>query len=266
MAGERAKKQVVRGLALFPFCWVLFSAVGVIGLDLVGVESDSEINLVFLVASFAALVVAFGRRELTQLGWERPVLGPIGFALGVLFVGLLVGILMISGWYRAEGSDHPLVSIVTSLLILCVGAAWQEVVFRGVIFRVMAQLAPFWAAVVVSSLLFGFAHLLNRDATVLGVVAGPTLTGAWFALLYAWSGRIWLPIGVHAGVNVAAAGLFGLVPLEGIASAVDASVTAPDMWANFHPVSSFPGLIPVALELVALAVGAMLLHRRRHFS
>lgn len=40
---------------------------------------------------------------------------------------------MISGWYRAEASHHP-------------------------------------HAVVVSSLLFGFAPLLNRDATVLGVV------------------------------------------------------------------------------------------------
>ena len=219
-----------------------------------------------LVASFGALVVAFGRRELTRLGWEQPILGPIGFALGVVFVAALVGILMISGWYRAEASHHPLTAVLTSLLMLFVGAAWQEIVFRGVIFRVMAQLAPLWAAVVVSSLLFGVAHLLNRDATVLGVLAGPTLTGAWFALLYAWSGRIWLPIGVHAGVNVAAASLFGLVPLEGLAAAADASLTAPDIWADFHRVSSFHGVIPVALELVALAVAVLLLRRRRHFS
>jgi hypothetical protein len=102
-------------------------------------------------------------------------------------------------------------------------AFFEELLFRGVLFRWTEEFAGSWAALLVSSALFGLLHLWNANATwfssfAIAMEAGILLGGA-----YMLTRSLWAPIGLHFGWNVTQ-GLVWDVPVSGYD--VDGMVTA----------------------------------------
>ena len=91
---------------------------------------------------------------------------------------------------------------------LSVVAWWEELVFRGYVFQNMiAGIGLKWS-VILSSLIFGFGHALNPEASILSSVLIAIITPQ---LIYAYlkTGQLWLPIGLHLGWNFFQASIFG---------------------------------------------------------
>ena len=77
----------------------------------------------------------------------------------------------------------------------------EEIIYRGfMIAYLMAFGMPFWAAGLVSSVAFGFAHSYQGPK---GVVKTDTI-GGMMALLYGLTGSLWAPIVAHAVMDLAA--------------------------------------------------------------
>lgn len=74
----------------------------------------------------------------------------------------------------------------------------EEVLWRGFLIWYLSQFMPVWAAAVVSSIGFGVAHSY-QGARNLPLI---TLAGAVFALLFILSGSLWLPMILHAAVDM----------------------------------------------------------------
>ena len=74
----------------------------------------------------------------------------------------------------------------------------EEVLWRGFLIWYLSQLMPVWGAVLVSTLGFGLAHAYQG----LSHLPQITVVGAVFAALYMISGSIWLPIILHAAVDI----------------------------------------------------------------
>lgn len=71
-------------------------------------------------------------------------------------------------------------------------AVMEEVLFRGVLFRILEERAGTVIALVVPSLLFGATHLVNVNATpwgalAIGLTGGPMLAAAYTATRSLWS-------------------------------------------------------------------------------
>jgi membrane protease YdiL (CAAX protease family) len=107
---------------------------------------------------------------------------------------------------------------------------------------------------------FAALHLANPGANPL---AGATVAvaGVMFCALYALTGRLWLPIGVHAGWNLAQGYLFGAAvsggDLGGSVTVSTARAGAPTWLTGgaFGPEASIVALILVTgVTLVALAL------------
>lgn len=127
------------------------------------------------------------------------------FATAMRSQGLVLAVLLVvvlgAGW--AIGFVHPDFKLspflplfaVVNLLFVCVA---EEAFFRGVI---QGQLARYGEplAVAVSGLLFGAAHL--GGGWQIGVLA--SLAGLGYALLYAKTRRIEIPIAAHFLLNLA---------------------------------------------------------------
>jgi membrane protease YdiL (CAAX protease family) len=93
-------------------------------------------------------------------------------------------------------------------MVLLFGAAGEEMLFHGYAFRVLLRSLGAFATILPVGMLFGLAHLPNRDATFLAIVN----TTAWGVLLgyaYVRTSALWLPIGLHFGWNLALP-LFGV--------------------------------------------------------
>jgi membrane protease YdiL (CAAX protease family) len=131
-----------------------------------------------------------------------------GLLLGLLMFGVVVACIALTGGYRVDGWGS--VTVAVGLVGFTAAAAvTEELLFRGVLFRVIEERAGTWGALALTAVLFGAMHLANPDATVWGAIAIAIEAGAMLGAAYAATRTLWLPIGLHAGWNLAAAGIFG---------------------------------------------------------
>ena len=133
---------------------------------------------------------------------------------GALFT-LIVGIAALLGAYVIEGWGG-MTSWVFILFWTGFNAGFvEELIFRGVMFRWIEEFGGSWAALVITSALFGLVHMGNDNATwmsglTIAAVAGTLLGGA-----YMLTRSLWLPVGLHFGWNVTQ-GLVWDVPVSGM--------------------------------------------------
>nr|WP_240897000.1 CPBP family intramembrane glutamic endopeptidase [Kineococcus vitellinus] len=128
----------------------------------------------------------------------------IGSALfaGVVAVMAVLGDYRVDGWGSASGA-------VALLGFSAAAAVTEEVLFRGVLFRVVEVWLGSWPALVLTAALFGASHLFNPHASLWGAVAITVEAGAMLAAAYVATRTLWLPIGVHFAWNFAEGGVFG---------------------------------------------------------
>lgn len=190
------------------------------------------VGIVSLAVAYAVLVrLVEGRREPAEVSARRLPLGlVVGLGLGAgLFVVCFLAIWALGG-FRVLGVRTPDWG-PWWMSMLVVGASagiTEEIAFRGVGYRILEELAGTWAAVVVSGVLFGAAHLGNPDATVAGAV-GIAVAGFVFALLYVTTRNLWLMMGFHAAWNVVQGPVLGVIV---------SGTGAPNGFLHVEPVGS----------------------------
>jgi len=163
---------------------------------------------------FAAGVVAnllltlkfeHGRLSDVGLNWEPRSLRNLagGLALGAGAVLVLVLGAVLSGMAEFESAVIDQSAIWIALLLL-IGVVGEELVFRGYPFQYLVRRWNQPATVIGSSLVFGLAHLSNRNVQFLGA-ANTALWGGLLGYAYARTRSLWLPAGLHFGWNIALA-------------------------------------------------------------
>ncbi|UZN03865.1 CPBP family intramembrane glutamic endopeptidase [Cellulomonas sp. S1-8] len=154
-----------------------------------------------------------------------------GLLLGALWCGAVIACIAAGGGYRVE-SVGSLTVVVGMVGFLAAGAVAEELMFRGLLFRLVEERTGTWVALVVSAVLFGAIHLMNPDASLWGAVAIAVEAGGVLGAAYAATRTLWLPIGLHLGWNFALGGVFG------------AEVSGSDMTQGLlHGVTSGPQIL-----------------------
>lgn len=156
------------------------------------------------------------RREVTELSLPgMPRQWGIGALLGLGLYSGCAGILMILGIYQVEGFN-PLSFMVPAIAMSVKSGIFEELVFRGVLFRSVEDLAGSWIAVVVSSLVFGFLHLLNPGATIAGAAYISIEAGVLLGAAYLLTRRLWMGIGFHMVWNYVQSAVYSGVVSGGV--------------------------------------------------
>jgi membrane protease YdiL (CAAX protease family) len=159
---------------------------------------------------YALLLRGLERRAPTELGSSgaaRELLS--GLLVGVVLFVTTIGIIAALGGYSVEGTQS--VTALGAPLVSAAAAAFtEELLARGILFRVVQEWLGTWAALVLSSALFGLAHAGNPHATVWSTTAIALEAGTMLGAAYLLSGRLWLPMGVHMAWNFVQGGVFGV--------------------------------------------------------
>ncbi|GAB2975215.1 lysostaphin resistance A-like protein [Saccharothrix stipae] len=134
---------------------------------------------------------AFGRGLLIGLGMFGAVIANIAFLGGY----------EVLGWGSAGGAVALLGFTAAAVVV-------EELIFRGILFRVVEQRIGTWGSLALTGLLFGAAHLFNPHATWWTASAIAVEAGFMLAAAYAATRNLWVPIGVHFGWNFAQGGIF----------------------------------------------------------
>jgi uncharacterized protein len=136
-----------------------------------------------------------------------------GLLLGFGFISLVMLVMWLTGGYRVAGIRT--VAVLWPVLIMSVQAGVvEEILTRGIIFRIAEEAIGTWWSVVLSALIFGFMHIWNPNATVFSSVSIALTAGVILALLYVVTRQLWVPIGLHAGWNFTLGGIYG-APVSG---------------------------------------------------
>ena len=138
-----------------------------------------------------------------------------GLLIGALLFGATVGVLALLGHYRITGVRDGLGVMLIPLCVSVAAAAIEEILLRGVLFRLLEASLGTWIALALSAAVFGVGHLANPNASGFAALAIALEAGVMLAAAYLLTRRLWLAIGIHAAWNFTQSGLFG-VPTSGI--------------------------------------------------
>lgn len=131
-----------------------------------------------------------------------------GMLIGFVMFGAVIVNIAFLGHYEIEGFGSAS-GAVALLGFMAAVAVTEEVMFRGVLFRIIEERIGSWPALALTGLVFGLVHLPNSNATLWSALAIAIEAGGMLAAAYIATRNLWLPIGLHFAWNYAGAGVFG---------------------------------------------------------
>jgi hypothetical protein len=257
-----AKKPLLRRIVDFPLVAMLIAVALIVVAVAIGFNLGklvpaglpargilvAAINLALVLLAYKLAIVRLGERPRDDLPARNSLrqLGK-GLALGIALFSVAVAIAGALGVYRIIGRGDGSALLLDLVAVGIVPALIEEILFRGILFRWIEEFGGSWAALVVTSALFGLAHILNPGASwfssfTIAVEAGLLLGGA-----YLLTRTLWMPIGLHAAWNFTQGAIFG-VPVSGQAShgLLQATLTGPALLSG--------GAFGLEASVIALAV------------
>ncbi len=147
-------------------------------LDELGLKAGTDLGywigaamVALLFGLFGSQIVKIRKMPFEEKGRQFEALGDVGYALPRT---------------RQEYVLSNFVSITAGIV--------EEIVYRGFVIWLLALYMPIWLAAIVSSIAFGVAHAYQGWEGVLKT----GFVGGVFAALYLITGTIWIPIVLHA--------------------------------------------------------------------
>ena len=213
-----------------------------------------------LLGAYWAYVRIVEKRAVTELSGRHAAreLG-LGLVLGALLFSATIGVLAAVGVYRTTGNNGWLIMLASVPGFILTGVL-EEVLFRGIVFRILDQWLGSWLALAISAVIFGFLHLLNPGATVLNAAAISIEGGVLLAAAFMLTGRLWLCIGLHIAWNFTQGGIFSVAVSGGASKGLlQSGMVGPD-WltgGKFGAEASVVALLVCAaagIVCVALAI------------
>ena len=248
----------------------------VFALHLQGKTSDavfsirSELPVKALLAFFVALATwIVSRMEKRPLGdYGIPPRGIFGLRFwegclwGFAMLSAILLVLRVSGHFQIDsvalaGGAVWRYALGWGAVFLAV-AVHEEFAFRGYWLFVFAKRLRFWWAALITSLMFGVAHLGNPGENLLGILQ-VVVIGLLFCLMIRRTGSLWFALGFHAAWDWAETFFYGTPDsgLLGVGRYLNSSVQGP-RWLTGG--SAGPEGSVIAFVVVLLC--ALLVHLR----
>lgn len=169
------------------------------------------ITAALAIASYTLLFRWYEKRailELSSKGLGRNLI--TGVLLGSTLQALTILVIYINGGFSVI-SVNPVLFLLPALTMAFTSAIFEEILVRGIIFRILEEKLGSYLALFISAFIFGVMHLGNPNSTVTAAVGLALQAGLFLAAAYIWSGNLWFPIAIHFAWNFTQAGIFGAV-------------------------------------------------------
>ena len=212
-----------------------------------------------------------------------------GWVIGLLALSLMVGIGCLLGFFSVESAGYMTQYATESMAIndrtqlVSSSASWyysiflflfqmlavgfyEEVMLRGYVlinlkegirWKCISDRTALIIAVMLSSLIFSLAHLLNPSASIITIIT-ISLAGILLAFPFIWTGNLALSIGLHSAWNFILGGVFGfkVSGLSWSASILYVQPTGPDWWTGglFGPEAGISGVFAMFLSLLLIFI------------
>lgn len=159
--------------------------------------------------SYVYLFKYYEKRVLTELNTQRIVKSLVyGAGLGMLLQSLTVLVIYLKGGYTIV-NINPILYILPPLTMAFTSAIVEEILFRGILFRVIEEKLGSYLSLLISALLFGFIHISNPNSSFLTAVGLAIQAGLLLGAAYIYAKNLWFPIAIHFAWNFTQSAIFG---------------------------------------------------------
>lgn len=255
----------------FPLVWmftgsVLLGISGFISQRLL-VNSEGILSIMLALAGGIVSIVIYGLvmkfiavRSVEELQPRRAGTELLlGAGVGLAFIAVSVGIIMMLGGYSFTWSTE---NAVSSILAIAIAAAIvEELLFRGLFLQAIEKRGGSWIALAATSIFFGLAHLPNPGASLWSSIAIVIEAGILLGAGFLWRRNLWFVIGLHFAWN-ALEGVLG-IPVSGIDAQgfFDVQLSGPSLLTG-GTFGLEASIVPVIVSLL-IAVPMLISAQRR---
>jgi membrane protease YdiL (CAAX protease family) len=216
---ERLRRRLVVRLILFAATLlallVALQVLAALAIHKVPTAARGPVAIVAEIVVCVTMIIAYRsevrlieRRKPAEILFDRStVLIFPGAFVGILLFVIVYAILWAFGVanYAGPGAVNGVPDAFAGAMAAAIG---EEIVFRGVIFRIVEEGMGTLAAIVLSAMLFGLLHAANPGATPMSTAAIALEAGVLLSIGYAATRTLWFPIGMHFGWNFTEGGIF----------------------------------------------------------
>jgi len=198
----------------------------------------------------------YEKRKVTELatnGLAKNLI--IGILIGVVLQSLTILVIYVTGSFNIV-AVNPLSFIIIPLTVAFTAAILEEILIRGILFRVLEEKLGSYIALFISAIIFGALHLSNPRATLVSALCVSIEAGILLGAAFMYSRNLWFPIAIHFAWNFMQSGIFGAIT-SGNEKAESLLVTKIEgsVWitgGEFGPEGSFQAIIFCSIASVIL--------------
>ncbi|SFK60390.1 hypothetical protein SAMN04487950_0130 [Halogranum rubrum] len=254
---------------------VVYQAVGVAVFGFLGVGPTPPVALQFVAGLVATVVAVAGyvayvhwveSRGVSEFGRRGAVREfALGTVLGAALFSTAIAIVWAAGGYTITETNswQLVVPLITGALFF---ATLEELVYRGVVLRLVELPFGTWAGLAVSALAFAAFHVVATPNVTLWTGLSVFLAGLLLGGAYVYTRRLWFPIALHAAWNFVQGGVFGIaVSGDEAGLGLFVGTTSGPTWLSGGDYGLEGSAVVVGVVLLATMVVLRQARQRGHF-
>jgi membrane protease YdiL (CAAX protease family) len=159
--------------------------------------------------SYVYLYKFYEKRKITELDVTQMGKSIVmGTLLGASLQALTILIIYLKGGYSVI-SINNILFVIPGLTMAFSSAIFEEILLRGIIFRLTEEKLGSYIALIISALIFGALHLANPNSSLILALGLAIQAGLLLAVAYMYTRNLWFPIAIHFAWNFTQSGVFG---------------------------------------------------------
>jgi len=255
--------KIILALLTFMTVVIIGQQIAVKLLDLTSLDKDYRNLLkglfvsISCIFSYILFFKKYDKRVVTEFATNRLVKNLfIGFAVGFILQSLTILVIYLNGSYSVV-KINPISFILIPFALMFTVAIIEEVLVRGIIFRIMEEKLGSYISLTFSSVLFGVLHLANPNVTLISAIC-ITTAGFLMGATFIYSRNLWMPIALHFAWNFTQSGIFGAITSgnEKTNSLIVAKIQGPEFitGGEFGPEGSIQAIVFCAIGTIIFLV------------
>jgi len=184
-------------------------------LDMVGLDHDTGKLVigvyiaVISIASYYWLYRFLEKRSIDELSVKN--IGKhlfYGFLIGFILQSLTILVIYLKGSYTVV-SVNPLVYVIPPFTMSFTSGIFEEILMRGIVFRIAEERLGSYIALIISALIFGILHLANPNSSITMALSIAIQAGLPLGLAFIYTRNLWCPLAIHFAWHFPQSAIYG---------------------------------------------------------
>lgn len=209
-----------------------------------------------VIGTYSYFFRKYEKREIIEFSSKGIIkYSSIGILIGALLQSLTVLLIALNGGFEIV-AINAISNMIIPFTVAFSVAIFEEILIRGIIFRIAEEKLGSYVALLISAIIFGALHLANPNSTLFSGLCVAVEAGFLMGAAYIYKRNLWFPIAIHFAWNFMQSGFFGAITSgnENTSSLLSTKITGNSLitGGEFGPEGSIQAIVLCLLASIVL--------------